>query len=81
MWVDVAEGDVQLALVDALVEPGAAEDEPAQPVDQRALGRADDLGPAVVDVIAERRGGIEDLPVDGEVDEVLELRRRRAARR
>jgi hypothetical protein len=70
----VAEGEVQLALVDPLVEPGAAEDEAAQPVDQRALGRADDLGPAVVDVIAERRGGIEDLPVDSEVHEILQLR-------
>ena len=40
---------------------------------QRALGRADQLGPAVVDVLAERRGGVEDLAVDGEVDEVFEL--------
>ena len=40
---------------------------------ERALGRADELGPAVVDVFAEPRGGVEDLAVDGEVDEVFEL--------
>ncbi len=40
---------------------------------ERALGRADELGPAVVDVLAERRGRIGDLAVDGEVDEVFEL--------
>jgi hypothetical protein len=42
-------------------------------VHQGALGRADKLGPAVVDVLAQGRGGIEDLTVDGEVDEVFEL--------
>ena len=40
---------------------------------ERALGRADELGPAVVDVLAERGGRVVDLAVDGEVDEVLEL--------
>ena len=40
---------------------------------ERALGRADELGPAVVDVLAQRRGGVEDLAVDGQVDEVFEL--------
>ena len=48
---------LELALVDALVEPGAAEHEPAQPVHQRALGRADQLRPAVVDVLAQAEAG------------------------
>src|SRR4051812_3145851 len=69
----LVEGDVELALLDPLVEPGGAEDEPAQPVHERALSRADELGPAVVDVLAEAGGGILDLAVDGQVDEVLEL--------
>ena len=73
MCVASQKDDVQLALADALVEPGAAEDEPAQPVHERALGRPGEVGPALVDVIAERRGGVEDLAVHGEVDEVLEL--------
>ena len=77
----LVEGDVQLALVDALVEPRAAEHQAAQPVHQRALGRPDQLGPAVVDVLAERRGGVGDLAVDGEVDEVFELLLARGARR
>ena len=40
---------------------------------ERAVGRADQLGPAVVDVLAERGRRIVDLAVDGEVHEVLEL--------
>src|SRR4051794_4946606 len=80
LGLDVAEGvgrlverDVELALLHALVEPGGAEHEPAQPVHERALGRPDELGPAVVDVLAEGGGGVLDLAVDGQVDEVLEL--------
>jgi len=42
-------------------------------VHQRALGGPDQLGPAVVDVFPERRGGVGDLAVDGEVHEVFEL--------
>src|SRR6201999_4011379 len=34
----LVERDVQLALLDALVQPRAAEDQPAQPVHERALG-------------------------------------------
>src|SRR3712207_8335776 len=41
------ERHVELALLDALVQPRGAEHQPAQPVDQRAVGRADQLGPAV----------------------------------
>src|SRR5205807_488422 len=66
--------NLQLALDHALVEPGAAEDEAPQPVHERALGGADELGPAGVYVLAERRGGVRDLAVDGQVDEVLALR-------
>jgi hypothetical protein len=40
---------------------------------ERAVGRADQLGPAVVDVFAQPRGRVEDLAVDGEVDQVFEL--------
>src|SRR5947209_376784 len=43
--------DLELALDDPLVEPGAAEDEAAQPVHERALGGADELGPAGVYVL------------------------------
>ena len=78
--LDVAEGlgalvedDVELTLLDPLVEPGAAEDQTAQPVHQRALGGADELGPAVVDVLAQRRRRIGNLAVDDEVDQVLGL--------
>ena len=71
----VVEGDLELALLDALVEPCRAEDEPAQPVHQRPVGGPDELGPAVVHVLAERRRRVLDLAVDGEVDEVLELGR------
>src|SRR6185437_7401595 len=75
----VVEGDAQLALLDALVEPGAAEHQAPEPVDQRALGRSDELRPAVVDVFAQRRGRVDDLAVDGQVDEVFELLRAEAA--
>src|SRR5262249_46792658 len=63
----------ELTFLHALVEPGGAEDEAAQPVHEAAVGGADELGPAVVDVLAERRCGVRHLAVDGEVDEVLEL--------
>ena len=43
-------------------------------MDERAVRGADELGPAVVDVLAEARGGVLHLAVDREVDEVLELR-------
>ena len=60
--LDVAEGlgalvedDVELALLDPLVEPGAAEDEAADPVDEAAVGGADQVLPVLVDVLAEAR--------------------------
>src|SRR4051794_2431707 len=70
---DVVEEHVELALLDPLVQPGGAEDESPQPVHERALGGADELGPAVVDVLAEGGGGILDLAVDGQVDQILQL--------
>jgi hypothetical protein len=68
------EAHVELAFLDALVQPGGAEDEPPQPVDQRAVAGADELGPAVVDVLAQCAGRVLDLAIDGEVHQVLELR-------
>src|SRR5206468_8223706 len=47
--------EVELALLDPLIEPGAAEDQPSQPVNERALGGADELRPAVVHVFAGAR--------------------------
>ena len=49
------EDDVELALLDPLVEPGAAEDQPADPVDEAAVGGPDELCPVLVDVLAEWR--------------------------
>ena len=73
VWCSQSKRDVELALLDALVEPGGAEDQAPQPVHERAVGGADELGPAVVDVLAEAGGRLLDLAVDGEVHEVLEL--------
>jgi hypothetical protein len=69
----VVEHHVELALLHALVQPGGAEDEAPQPVHQAAVGGSDELGPAVVDVLAEAGRGIDHLAVDREVHEVLEL--------
>src|SRR5437763_786942 len=69
----LVEGDVQLAFLDPLVQPGASEDQPAQPVHERALGGPHQLGPALVDVLAKGGRRIADLAVDDEVDQVLGL--------
>src|SRR3954447_5733101 len=71
--VDLVEDHVQLTLLDALVEPGGAEHEPAQPVHERAVRGPDDVRPAVVDVLAEAGRGVLHLAVHGEVHQVLEL--------
>ena len=78
--LDVAEGagavvedDVELALLDPLIEPGAAEDEPADPVDEAALRAGDQLSPVVVDVLAEGGRGLADLAGDGQLDQVVKL--------
>ena len=49
----VVEDHVELAFLHALVQPGGAEDEAAEPVHERPVGRADEVRPAVVDVLAE----------------------------
>src|SRR4029077_16856797 len=69
----VIQEDVELTSLDALVEPGAAEDEAPQPVHQRTIRGTDELGPALVHVLPERRRGIADLAVDNQVDQVLGL--------
>ena len=69
----VVEDDVELALLDPLVEPGATEDEPAKPVDEALVGRADELGPVLVDVLAEGGGRLADLAVHRELEQVVQL--------
>jgi hypothetical protein len=69
----LVEDDVELVLHHALVEPRAAEDQPPQPMHERALGGSDELRPAVVDVLAEGGRGVGHLAVDDEVDEILGL--------
>ena len=51
--VPLVVADVKLALHHALVKPSGAEDQAAQPMNQRAVGGADELRPAVVYVLAE----------------------------
>ena len=70
---DVVVAHVQLAFLHALVEPRGPEDQTAQPVHERAVGGADELGPAIVHVLSEGGRGLLDLTVDGEVHEVLQL--------
>src|SRR5918997_1776784 len=69
----LVEDHLELALHHALVEPGAAEDEPADPVDERALRGAVEVAPAVVDVLAQLGLRLVHLAVDREVHEVLAL--------
>src|SRR5436305_2794241 len=69
----IVEPDVEFALLDPLVEPSAAEDESAQPMHERALGGADQLGPAFVHVLTQRRRGFAHLTVDHQVDQILGL--------
>src|ERR1700750_3419828 len=78
--LDVAEGlgalvedDVELTLLDPLGEPGAAEDEAADPVDEAAVGGTDQILPVLVDVFSERGAGLGDLAADREVEQIVEL--------
>jgi hypothetical protein len=57
-----------------VVEPRAAEDELAQPVDERLAVEERDLLPAAYDIAAERRAWVGDPAVRGELDEVGGLR-------
>src|SRR3954451_16050309 len=65
--------DLELAPLDALVEPRGAEHQPPEPVHEGSLRGAAQLGPAVVDVLAQLGGRVLDLAVDGEVDQILQL--------
>ena len=53
-----------------MVEPGAAEDELAQPVDERLALDQDDALPVADEVAAERAARLVDPAVGGELDEV-----------
>src|SRR4051812_8950010 len=73
--LDVAEGlgalvedDVELTLLHPLVQPGAAEDEASDPVDEAAVGGSDQVFPVLVDVLTEGGAGLGDLAADREVE-------------
>ncbi len=69
----VVPDDLEQALLDAVVEPGAAEDELAQPVDERlALDEGDTL-PVANEVAAERAAGLVDAALRRQLDEVGRL--------
>src|SRR3954453_11921016 len=67
------EDHVQLALLDTLVQPGASEDQAANPMDQAATGGPHQLGPVLVDVLTQGGGGLPDLAIHRELEEVDEL--------
>src|SRR6185436_18743758 len=69
----LVEDDVELALLDPLVKPGAAEDEAADPVDEAAVGGTDQVLPVLIDVLAEVGAGLGDLAADREVEEIVQL--------
>ncbi len=50
----LVEHDVELAFLDALIEPGAPEHEAPYPMHEAAVGRPDQVLPVVVDVLPER---------------------------
>ena len=64
----------ELALVDALVKPGAAKDQAAKPVNQAsARPAAGSPGQQSLTCSPSAEAGSEDLAIDGEVDEIFEL--------
>src|ERR1700709_1163795 len=69
----LVEDDVELTLLDPLVEPGAAEDEAPDPVDEATVGGTDQVLPVLVDVFPEGRAGLGDLAAHREVEEVVDL--------
>src|SRR5205814_436626 len=71
--VALVERDLELPLLHALVEPGAAEDELLQPVDQRLALDEGDLGPMANEVAAELAAGLLDRVPLGELDQVGRL--------
>src|SRR5581483_11049241 len=66
-------GDLEQALLDAVVEPRAAEDELAQPVDERLAVHERHPLPVPDDVAPERGARLADAPVRGQLDEVAGL--------
>ena len=69
----VVPGDLEQAFLDAVVEPGAAEDELAQPVDERLALHERELLPVANEVAAERAPGLPDPPAGGQLDQVGRL--------
>src|SRR5205823_2298581 len=70
LGVRLVPDDLEQVLLDAVVEPGAAEDQFAQPVDERlALDERDAL-PVPDEVPPERAARLVDAPLGGELDEV-----------
>ncbi len=69
----LVEGDVQFAFLDPLVEPGAAEDEPAQPVDETLVAGSGQVLPVMGDVDAQFRARLLDLAGNGQMEQVIEL--------
>ena len=81
-WVAVAElafllvpVHLEQALLDAVVEPGAAEDELAEPVDERLSLDERDALPVAHDVPAEVASRLLDPAVGRQLDEVVDLLR------
>ena len=66
----VVPGDLEQPLLDAVVEPGAPEDQLAQPVDERLAVDEGDALPVADDVAAERAARLDDPAVRGELDEI-----------
>ena len=73
LGLDVVPDDLERAALDLVVEPGAAEDELAQPVDERLAADERDALPVAREVAAEPRLGILDQPLRRERDEVARL--------
>ena len=73
LGLDLVPDDLERAALDLVVEPGAAEDELPQPVDERLAADERDALPVAREVAAEPRLGILDHALRGERDEVARL--------
>ena len=76
-WVAVGElrrllvpGDLEQFLLDAVVEPRAAEHELAQPVDERLATSEGDVLPVADEIVPQAAARLGDSPVGGELDQV-----------
>src|SRR5215210_1217516 len=65
--------DLQQPLLDALVEPGAAEDQLPQPVDEGLAAHERDVLPLPDEVLPEPAARLRDASVGGQLDEVARL--------